>query len=74
MKTGSMNGIQCYAGYVLDDDFAPTHSVVFIMNSLKDRTAARRSAEQLLLDLFAKTPAAAAAEGAALGDDTAVED
>ena len=74
MKTGSMNGIQCYAGYVLDDDFAPTHSVVFIMNSLKDRTAARRSAEQLLLDLFAKSPAAAAAEGAALGDDTAPED
>ncbi len=59
MKTGSMNGIQCYAGYVLDDDFAPTHSVVFIMNSLKDRAGAKSAAEQLLLDLFAKAVAPA---------------
>lgn len=59
MKTGSMNGIQCYAGYVVDDDFAPTHSVVFIMNSLKDRAAARSSAERLLLDLFGKEDAGA---------------
>lgn len=52
MKTGSMKGIQCYAGYILDDDFAPTHTVIFVMNNLRDRTAARNSAERLLLDLF----------------------
>ncbi len=68
MKTGSMKGIQCYAGYVLDDDFAPTHTVVFIMNSLKDRGAAKRAAETLLLDLFSS--------GASqpLAPDDAVED
>lgn len=52
MKTGSMNGIQCYAGYKLDDDYSPTHVVVFIMNDLKDRTAARKEVEKLLLSLF----------------------
>lgn len=55
MKTGSMNGIQCYAGYLLDDDFAPTHSIVFIMNGLTNRGQARAASERLLLDLFAPT-------------------
>ncbi len=62
MKTGSMKGIQCYAGYVLDDDFAPTHSVVFIMNNLRDRAAAKKSAEQLLLDLFGQPVAGGSSE------------
>lgn len=52
MKTGSMNGIQCYAGYKLDDDYAPTHSVVIIMNEMKDRASARKQVEQMLLELF----------------------
>lgn len=52
MKTGSMKGIQCYAGYKLDEQFAPTHSIVIIMNEIGPRGAARRAAEELLLELF----------------------
>lgn len=52
MKTGSMKGIQCYAGYKLDEQFAPTHSIVIIMNDIGPRGAARRAAENLLLGLF----------------------
>lgn len=52
LKTGSMNGIQCYAGYKLDEDFMPTHSVVVIMNEMGDRAAARKQVEQLLLRTF----------------------
>lgn len=53
MKTGSMKGIQCYAGYKLDEYFAPTHSIVIIMNDIGARGAVRRAAEKLLLELFA---------------------
>lgn len=52
MKTGSMNGIQCYAGYKLDEDYSPTHVVVIMMNDLKDRNSARQEVEKLLLSLF----------------------
>lgn len=33
MKTGSMNGVQCYAGYKLDDNDNPTHVVVVMVNN-----------------------------------------
>ncbi|MDE5793193.1 MAG: D-alanyl-D-alanine carboxypeptidase [Muribaculaceae bacterium] len=52
MKTGSMKGIQCYAGYKLDEEFAPTHSIVIIMNDIGARGAARKAAENLLLETF----------------------
>lgn len=52
MKTGSMKGIQCYAGYKLDEEFAPTHSIVIIMNEIGARGAARKAAEELLLNIF----------------------
>lgn len=52
MKTGSMRGIQCYAGYKLDEQFAPTHIIVIIMNEIGKRHQARAAAEQLLLDVF----------------------
>lgn len=52
MKTGSMKGIQCYAGYKLDEQFAPTHSIVIIMNEIGARAAARKAAEQLLMEVF----------------------
>lgn len=52
MKTGSMRGIQCYAGYLLDEQFAPTHSIVIIMNGIGRRSQARHAAERLLLELF----------------------
>lgn len=52
MKTGSMNGIQCYAGYKLDDDYQPTHIVVAIFNQMGDRAAARRVLSSILLETF----------------------
>lgn len=52
MKTGSMKGIQCYAGYKVDEQFAPTHSIVIIMNDIGRRGEARLAAEQLLLETF----------------------
>lgn len=53
MKTGSMKGIQCYAGYKLDDDYRPTHVVVVIVNDLTgSRAAMRQAASRYLLSLF----------------------
>lgn len=53
MKTGSMNGIQCYAGYKLDEDFAPTHVVVVIVNNFTcDRAKLRKAIETMLLEVF----------------------
>lgn len=57
LKTGSMSGIQCYAGYKLDDEYAPTHAVVIIINNMpSNREAARKAASDLLLSIFAPTP------------------
>lgn len=33
LKTGSMNGVQCYAGYKIDSTGMPTHVVVIMANS-----------------------------------------
>lgn len=53
MKTGSMRGIQCYAGYKLDDDYIPTHVIVIIMNDLpKNRDKVKQETEKLLLSIF----------------------
>lgn len=53
MKTGSMNGIQCYAGYLLDDEYAPTHAVVVMINDFPvSRAAARSAVAKMLLDTF----------------------
>lgn len=54
MKTGSMNGIQCYAGYKVDDNYAPTHVIVVIMNSMKSRGPARSAVADMLLNIFDK--------------------
>ena len=52
LKTGSMNGIQSYAGYVLDEDFMPTHVVVAMTNNLKNRDNYRKALSQFFLSLF----------------------
>ena len=52
LKTGSMRGVQCYAGFKLDDDYAPTHIVVVMLNNLPDRAEARRQLNTLLLKTF----------------------
>ena len=57
MKTGSMKGIQCYAGYKLDDDYMPTHAVVIIMNDIVGkRETAKKAAERMLLEIFNNEP------------------
>lgn len=57
MKTGSMKGIQCYAGYKLDDDYVPTHVIVVMMNEMPNRGAAREAVKRMLLDIFEGAPA-----------------
>ncbi len=53
MKTGSMSGIQCYAGYKLDDNYAPTHSIVIMVNNMRGaRSEVRRAVEKMLLAVF----------------------
>lgn len=52
MKTGSMRGVQCYAGYKVDEDFAPTHVVVIIGNDFKSRESFRKAVEHMLLEAF----------------------
>lgn len=52
LKTGSMKGIQCYAGYKLDDNYAPTHVIVIMLNGMADRAAARAEVTRLLLNTF----------------------
>lgn len=54
MKTGSMNGIQCYAGYKVDEDYAPTHAVVIMMNKMGNRSSARAAAAKMLLSIFSE--------------------
>ncbi|MCH5224121.1 MAG: D-alanyl-D-alanine carboxypeptidase [Muribaculaceae bacterium] len=53
MKTGSMTGIQCYAGYKFDDNYSPTHVIVIIMNDIPgDRQKAVNAAQKMLLTVF----------------------
>lgn len=53
LKTGSMNGIQCYAGYKLDYYYRPTHVAVVMVNNIKsDRGTLRRDVEKMLLKIF----------------------
>lgn len=49
-KTGSMNGVQCYAGYAVDDLGMPTHIVVIMVNGFKgDRNTLKSRLGKLLL-------------------------
>lgn len=52
MKTGSMRGIQCYAGYKLDDYYAPTHVIVVMINNMADRGKARAGVQKMLEEIF----------------------
>lgn len=55
LKSGSMGGVQCFAGYKLDDNGLPTHVVVIMVNSFTCRRAAvREGIEKFLLDTFAE--------------------
>ena len=51
MKTGSMNGVQCYAGYKIDDNYKPTHIVIVMVNHFFCQRASLRTAiEKMLLN------------------------
>lgn len=52
LKTGSMKGVQCYAGYKLDENGNPSNSVVIIVNNLKDRDRFRKDLANFFLQIF----------------------
>lgn len=53
LKSGSMGGIQCFAGYKLDAQEKPTHTVIIMINSFYcQRSELRGCIEKFLLDTF----------------------
>lgn len=53
LKSGSMRGVQCYAGYKTTPDGKPTHAVVFIVNRfICPRSTVVSEAEAFLLETF----------------------
>lgn len=53
MKTGSMKGVQSYAGYLFDDEGNPTHILVFLANGFRcSRAALKNDIQRLLLEKF----------------------
>lgn len=48
-KTGSLNGVQCYAGYAVDVIGVPTHVVVIMVNGFKGERAKLKSTLEALL-------------------------
>lgn len=54
LKSGSMGGVQCFAGYKLDEHGQPTHVVVIMVNAFTcSRSSLRKSIEKFLLETFA---------------------
>ena len=53
LKTGSVSAVQCYAGYLLDEDSKPTHVVVIMVNSFYcPRGRVREAISKYLLSTF----------------------
>ena len=53
MKTGSMRGVQSYAGYLFDENGHPTHVIIFMVNNFRcSRAALKNDIERLLLEKF----------------------
>lgn len=53
LKTGSMDGVQCYGGYKLNKNGEPTHIVVIMVNNFFcKRKELRKDIERLLLQIF----------------------
>lgn len=51
LKTGSMSGVQCYAGYKIDEQGEPTHVVIVLVNGFYcDRATLRSKIELFLID------------------------
>lgn len=53
LKSGSMNGVHCYAGYKLGRNGKPTHAIVIIVNNFFcSRDALRKEMQRFLLAVF----------------------
>lgn len=53
LKSGSVNAVQCFAGYKLDAGGAPTHTVVILVNSFYcPRAEVKKAIENFLLSTF----------------------
>ena len=53
LKSGSMNGVQCFAGYKLNAKGKPTHTVVILINSFYcERKTLRSAIEKFLVNTF----------------------
>ncbi len=53
LKSGSMSGVHCYAGYHLDETGKPTHAVVIMINNFFcQRSEIRNAIKTLLLKQF----------------------
>lgn len=53
LKSGSMSGVQCFAGYKLDDNGDPTHVIVIQVNGFFcERPTLRKSIERFLFKIF----------------------
>jgi D-alanyl-D-alanine carboxypeptidase/D-alanyl-D-alanine-endopeptidase (penicillin-binding protein 4) len=53
LKSGSMSGVHCYAGYKVDDDGKPTHAVVIMINNFFcSRNSVRQAIENWILSVF----------------------
>lgn len=53
LKSGSMNGVQCYAGYKLGGDGRPTHAVVVMVNNFFcPRDVLRKEISRWMLSVF----------------------
>ncbi len=55
LKSGSMRGVQCYAGYKLDSSGKPTHSVVIMINNFTGKRAAVVKGIESYLELIFKS-------------------
>ncbi|MDE5744772.1 MAG: D-alanyl-D-alanine carboxypeptidase/D-alanyl-D-alanine-endopeptidase, partial [Paramuribaculum sp.] len=54
LKSGSMKGVHCYAGYKIDNEGFPTHTVVIMVNNFTcGRATVKKEIENLLLGIFA---------------------
>lgn len=53
LKSGSLSGVQCFAGYKIGSNGKPTHTVViFVNNFFCTRSEVRKAIENFLLEIF----------------------
>ena len=54
LKSGSMEGVLCYSGYILDDDGTPLATVSVLVNGATAKTAQVRKALEGILSAVAE--------------------